>query len=78
MREGDNITALGATVTLAASGRAHNPALLVDNGENFLLIIHNGCKVSELFGNNGFYSLNNLKGLAIFDFFCIFVAQNVQ
>ena len=54
------------------------PCLFVDNGENFLLIIHNGCKVGELFGNNGFYSLNNLKGLAIFVFFCIFVAQNVQ
>lgn len=35
-------------------------------------------KVGELFGNNGFYSLNNLKGLAIFVFFCNFVAQNVQ
>lgn len=45
------------------------PCLFVDDGENFLLIIHNGCKVSELFGNNGFYSLNNLKGLAIFVFF---------
>jgi hypothetical protein len=31
-----------------------------------------------LFGNNGFYSLNNLKVLAILDFFCIFVAKNVQ
>ena len=78
MQMDDGVEQLGATVTLAASGRAHYPALFVDNGENFLLIIHNGCKVSELFGNNGFYSLNNLKGLAIFVFFRIFVAQNVQ
>ena len=28
-----------------------------------------GSEVGELFGNNGFYSLNNLKGLAIFVFF---------